>query len=187
MENKQAKITRNNLRKILCNSFRVWSKIYSSERNVVPPFGEEFYAPKRQIVCQIPLLPTASPGSRYGLQVVPFWDLKNAVSIAVGIPLRRSPKMTLLCSYWMTLRMHRWSVDSIGTEESWRWLDGSNMKASWDERKGVDQGLELVFPLPLEDTLREGPLMRMVIQWCLRRSKSASTRDFLWKRSYHSG
>src|SRR5215475_963796 len=33
----------------------------------------------------------------------------------------------------------------------------------------------------------EGPLMRMVTQWCCNRSSNASTRGFFWNRSYHAG
>jgi len=33
----------------------------------------------------------------------------------------------------------------------------------------------------------DGPLMRMVMQWCWRRSSRASTRGFFWNSSYHSG
>ena len=33
----------------------------------------------------------------------------------------------------------------------------------------------------------EGPLMRMVIQWCCRRSSNASTSGFFWNKSYQAG
>jgi len=90
--------------------------------------------------------------------------------------VRNDPQDTQLTS---------WSSD---TEEFGRYPDSEGHRGfGGAEKAGVDQDLLLGFPLPLEDTLRERPLMRMVIQWCLRRSKRASTRVFLWKRSYHSG